>query len=208
MRVSCMKPFFSFTFFNKSPSASVVWENAATLFCCEAPEIVWERWIFIRLSVSMEVNTCDNIWIFGVNCTFKIPVQSKAPSLIWMEVVFHCVTFSIHSYFWLSPPTTPSITDDRVETRYLLTLTACYWFNPAGLIFHCVSVDMISALFSTREQLPKEFFFTTAAVYLATTGKLREDSCGRRKERERHGNKKDKQFDLLFLPISSGRPPP
>lgn len=167
MRVSCMKPFcvvrccccfFSFTFFNRSPSASVVWENAATLFCCEAPEMVWERWIFIRLSVSMKVNRCDNIWIFWVSCTFKIPVQSKAPSLIWMEVVFHRVTFSIHSYFWLSPPTTPSITDDRVETRYLLTLTACYWFNAAGLIFHCVSVDMISALFSTREQLPKEFF--------------------------------------------------
>lgn len=54
----------------------------------------------------------------------------------------------------------------------------------------------------------KRVFFTTAAVYLATTGKLREDSCGRRKERERQGNKKDKQFDLLFLPISSGRPPP
>lgn len=103
--------------------------------------------------------------------------------------------------------TAPSVTDDCVKTHYLLTLTACYWFNPAGLIFHCMSADMISALFSKREQLPKEFF-TTAAVYLATTGKLREDSCGRTKERERHGNKKDKQFDLLFLPISSGRPPP
>lgn len=51
-RTSCMEPFYFLSFFlqlvlsfqNSSSSPSVVWENTATLFCREAPEMSDRRW--------------------------------------------------------------------------------------------------------------------------------------------------------------------
>lgn len=81
----------------------------------------------------------------------------------------------------------------RVKTNYLLTLAVIYWNNPAGLISDWISVAVNLSAFHT---VPKEFFI--AAVYLTTTGKPREDSWRRMKERERHGNKKINSSTFCF----------
>ena len=49
--------FYSSCFWNKSPSTSVVWENAAKLFCCKTPQIFCRLWDLTWLSIGMGVTT-------------------------------------------------------------------------------------------------------------------------------------------------------
>ena len=48
--------FFCLTYQNKSPSTLVTWKNAATLICCEAPEMFCGIQNALRLSISKGVS--------------------------------------------------------------------------------------------------------------------------------------------------------
>ena len=77
----------------KAPSISVVKENSAALFCCEAPEIIFGVRNVTRLSIGTGVSRQSANFHFWVHCSF-----SNAPH---MSCILHkrstCFTYLIQS---------------------------------------------------------------------------------------------------------------
>ena len=63
---------FLFLFKNKSPSSSVVAEDAAFLFCSQVTEMFRRLQHFIRLLISIELRSYWLNFIFWANCSFKL----------------------------------------------------------------------------------------------------------------------------------------
>ena len=92
-----------------SPSASVVWNNAATLFCFENPEMFCGLWNFRRLSIDSEVRRWKlnfNSWVnFSFNVWFRdrgerdIRIQKSEFQQQW-RLLWLYSSLLVHLFCW------------------------------------------------------------------------------------------------------------